>query len=423
MTVQQLRAPAMAAGLAAVLEAFHHVVTIPVGSLERDELPDVLSDLAVLEARVGALKLDVLAEADRRRIADESGDTGTDAWAARLTGTTRGVMNGGIWLANLLRSKYDATREAFADGGINEAQARVIVRASEDLPAAVTRDQRVAAEAGLVEKAVNGMNARRLRQAARRMLEKINRELADQHEAGQLKKEEDNAENETWMQLSDNGNGTFSGRFTIPELHGHLLRNYLERLTAPRRLSRNKAGDLVNDDTLPGGGPTLSWTEQLGAGFLELLEHLPTEGHGPVGATLLVNLDFKHLLNGLASAKLDTGARISAGEARRLACGAGIVPTVLGGESQPLDLGRERRLHTKAQRQALSIRHDSCATEGCERPFAWTEVHHPHAWSKGGTTSLDNALPLCGFHHRRAHDDTFTMRRLPSGEVRFRRRT
>ncbi len=423
MTVQQLRPPAMAGEIAAVLEAFNHAVAIPVGSLGRDELPEVLSELAVLEARVGALKLDVLAEADRRQIADETGDTGTDAWAAKLTGTTRGVMSGGIWLANLLRSKYDATREAFAAGGINQAQVRVIVRAAEDLPAAVTHEQRVAAEAGLVEKAVNGTNARRLRQAARRMLERINKELADEHEAGQLKKEEDRAENETWLQLSDNGDGTFSGRFTIPELHGHLLRNYLERLTAPNRLSRNLAGDLVDDDSLPGAGPTLSWTEKLGAGFLELLEHLPTEGHGPVAATLLVNIDLAHLLDGLASAKLDTGARISAGEARRLACGAGIVPAVLGGDSQPLDLGRERRLHSKAQRRALSLRHDSCATEGCERPFAWTEIHHPEPWSRGGETNLDNGLPLCGFHHRRAHDEKFTMRRLPSGEVRFRRRT
>jgi hypothetical protein len=299
----------------------------------------------------------------------------------------------------------------------------VIVRAAEDLPAAVTREQRVAAEAALVAKAVNGMNARRLRQAARRMLDDINRELADEHEAGQLKKEEGKAENETWMRLTDNGDGTFSGRFTIPELHGHLLRNYLERLTSPRRLSRNKAGELVEDDTLPWGTQNLSWTEKLGAGFLELLEHLPSDGHGPIGATLLVNIDLKNLLDGLASAKLDTGARISAGEARRLACGAGIVPAVLGGESEPLDLGRARRLHTKAQRLALSLTHDSCAVEGCERPIAWTEIHHDKPWSEGGETTLPNGLPLCGHHHRRAHDDRFTLRRLPSGEVRFRRRT
>ena len=70
----------------------------------------------------------------------------------------------------------------------------------------------------------------------------------------------------------------------------------------------------------------------------------------------------------------------------------------------PLDLGRERRLHTKAQRIALSGIHDTCAAEGCERPFAWTEIHHPESWARGGRTDLDNALPLCGWHRRRAHE-------------------
>lgn len=71
MTVQQLRAPVMAGEVAAVMRAFQQVREIPVGSLGGDELPEVLSELAVLEARVGALKLDVLAEADRRRVADQ----------------------------------------------------------------------------------------------------------------------------------------------------------------------------------------------------------------------------------------------------------------------------------------------------------------------------------------------------------------
>ncbi|MGZ6804517.1 MAG: HNH endonuclease signature motif containing protein, partial [Nocardioidaceae bacterium] len=79
-------------------------------------------------------------------------------------------------------------------------------------------------------------------------------------------------------------------------------------------------------------------------------------------------------------------------------------------------------LHTVAMRRSLSHRHETCAAEGCERPFAWCDIHHPHAWSAGGVTSVDNGLPLCGHHHRRAHDRAYTMRTLPSGEVRFRRR-
>ena len=172
----------------------------------------------------------------------------------------------------------------------------------------------------------------------------------------------------------------------------------------------------------------MSWTERLGLGFCELVEHLPSgdDGHSRgfsrSAVAVLVTLDHAHLLDGLASAGLDTGARISAGEARRLACTAGIIPAVLGSASAPLDLGRESRLHTVAQRRALALSHDTCAAEGCERPFAWCDIHHPHAWARGGRTDLDNGVPLCGWHHRRAHDDRFDLTRLPSGEVRYRPR-
>lgn len=390
--------------------------------MDRFELGEAVAELAALEAQVVSLKLALLGEADERRVAEETADTDTDAWAARLTGTTRGVMAGGIWLARLLAQKYDATRAAFAAGRLNEEQVRVIVRAAEKMPEAATPEQRRTAEQDLVDRAVAGLNPRRLRQAARRMLDVVSRELADEQEADQLTEEEENAEVETWLTLRDNGDGTVSGRFTIPELQGEMLRAAVERLSAPRRLGRNQAGELVEDPTLPGEGPTLSYTERLGAAFVELLEHLPADGYGGLGATVMVHVALDHLLDGLAGAGLDTGTRISAGQARRLACEAGLVPVVLGGTSEVLDQGRSKRLHTPAQRRALSVLHDSCAAEGCERPFAWCEIHHPHAWSEGGETSLDNGLPLCGHHHRRAHDDRFTMRVLPSREARFTRR-
>jgi hypothetical protein len=422
MTVQPIRPPVLTGRVAAARESIESAASVPASALTVDELTDGISHVAALESQVAALKLSLLAEADARRLAQELGATGTDAWAAALVGTTRGVMAGGIWLARLLEERYDATREAFAAGGINEAQARVIVQAGEKLPAGVTDEQRRAAEAGLVARAVDGMDARRLRQAARRMLTVVSQELADQHEAVLLEAEERRAEDQTWMRLYDNGDGTFSGRFTIPELHGHLLSAALERLTAPSRWSRNKAGDVVEDDTLAGEGPTLPYPERLGLGFTELIEHLPTEGFGRIGAAILVHLDYQHLLDELGSARIDTGTHISAGAARRLACDAGLVPAVLGGRSEPLDVGFLQRLHTAAMRRGLSITYDTCATEGCERPFAWCDIHHPHAWSRGGRTSMVNGIPLCPWHHRRAHDSRFDLTVLPSGEVRFKRR-
>ena len=117
----------------------------------------------------------------------------------------------------------------------------MIVRAAERAPAGVTGEQLRAAEAELVAKATGAgsrsgrrLNAKRLRQAARRMFEAVSVELADRHELDQLTTEADRAEAETWCTLHDNGDGTFAGRFVIPELHGTLLKAALDRLTAPR---------------------------------------------------------------------------------------------------------------------------------------------------------------------------------------------
>jgi hypothetical protein len=165
-----------------------------------------------------------------------------------------------------------------------------------------------------------------------------------------------------------------------------------------------------------------------GAAWCELIEHLPTTGWPGDGGNrceVLVTIDLDALLTGLGTPGLDTGVAITAGQARRLACNAGLVPAVLGGDSVPLDLGRSRRLHFRTQRRALAITHDTCAVAGCERPAAWCEVIHDHRlpWSQGGRTDLANALPLCGHHHRTAHDTHFDLRRRPDGDWAYHRRT
>ena len=61
-------------------------------------------------------------------------------------------------------------------------------------------------------------------------------------------------------------------------------------------------------------------------------------------------MDLDTLMGELKAAHLDTGEPISASQARRLACEARIIPAVLDGNSQVLDLGRTRRFHNPAQR-------------------------------------------------------------------------
>src|SRR4051794_18226184 len=107
MSVQQLprlREPVtdrVAGGLAAAGAAVGSVGSVPVEALAEEMLGAALVELTALEAQVTALRLEVLAEAERRAVAEQSGASGTDDWAAKLTGSTRAVMSGGLWLARM----------------------------------------------------------------------------------------------------------------------------------------------------------------------------------------------------------------------------------------------------------------------------------------------------------------------------------
>lgn len=91
---------------------------------------------------------------------------------------------------------------------------------------------------------------------------------------------------------------------------------------------------------------------------------------GGVTATVVVTMPLDTLLGADRVATLDTGDRIAAGEARRLACEAGLMPAVLGGASQVLDLGRARRFHSGRQRIAIALGDRTCTAEGCDWPPA-----------------------------------------------------
>jgi len=94
MTVTSIRTGLMTSELTAVETAIDAAGAIPPQAVRYADLPNAPATVAQLENRLAALKLELLAEADRRRLAEEAA-TGTDAWAARLTGTTRSVMRAG----------------------------------------------------------------------------------------------------------------------------------------------------------------------------------------------------------------------------------------------------------------------------------------------------------------------------------------
>jgi Domain of unknown function (DUF222)/HNH endonuclease len=382
------------------------------------DVRSALSEVARAEARLASVKLRLVAVAEALELSAQDGSTDTASWTAKAVGGTRPRSWAAVWLARQVRDTYRHTGAALADGRISEAHAAIIVAAATSVPDGVSDEELTRCEEVLVGKAER-MKPASLRLAARRLLEPISRQLADEHQETQLREQEQRAERETWLWLDDNGDGTWTGKFTLPELHAQTLLARLEALSAPRRHNRNGLGQPVQDATVPGMGLHYNRAEALGLAFGELIEHLPVDGHGRSTYSLVVHVSEQQLREGAGAAVLETGAEVSIGQARRLACEAGILPLVLSGASVPLDLGREQRLFTRRQAIALSSRHQHCAAEGCERPFAWCELHHLRPWSEGGPTDLDNAVPLCGFHHRRIHHEHYTVARAPDGSLRF----
>jgi hypothetical protein len=372
--------------------------------------------LGQVEAQVASAKLRLLASADRSKAAARAGLASTSQWAARAVNADPVVLHRQVQLAQQLETRT-MTQLALARGEVTVEQAAVIMRADRQLPPGLTALQRTRIEESLVEKA-RTLSPNLLRRAARRALETVeaDRHVVDAQENSLVVDEETEARRRTRLTLHDNQDGTVTGHFTVPQMQGHLLRKILQTITAPRRgrvgASQAQVGSAGRRDT--------DWDQARGAAFCEVIEHLPTDHlHPRTAATLVVTITEETLRGALSVAHLDTDAELSAGEARRLACGAGLIPAVLGGASQPLDLGRAARLFNEAQRTAIGLRQQTCAAEGCDRPFAWTELHHLDGWAEGGKTDLDNAVGVCHFHHQRIHDSAYEHRRDPDGAITF----
>ncbi len=254
-----------------------------------------------------------------------------------------------------------------------------------------------------------------LRRIARRAIEAVepDQKIVDAHENELIRTEEQAAREKCSLTLHDNGDGTTTGHFTIPALAAAMLGKIIDAMSAPRRMREQEAGEDRSFD----------WRHRRGLAFAELLEHLPTDHlHNKTAATVVVTIDHTVLAGAMKAAHLDTDQALSAGEARRLACNAGILPAVLGTKSVALDLGRESRLFSEAQRVAKGLEHNTCAATGCERPYAWCELHHRQPWAQGGRTDLADAIPLCPQHHHWIHDTGYNHQPMPDGSIRFSRR-
>ena len=301
-------------------------------------------------------------------------------------------------------SPFERVGAGVADGSVSVEKAAVIVRELEKAAVACSADALATGEQVLVGFAP-GYSVRELRGLAAQVRDRLDQDGIEPREVRQRRRRAVNiTTTEDAMVRIDAVLDPESAAPVVASLEAIVTRDLHKQRKVAFRDDHDGPADTDQEDTR-----TLA---QLRADALvELCRHAAgctqARAEGLPEITVVVRIDLDTLTTGLGVGEIDgIAAPVSAGTVRRMAADASLIPMVLGGKGEVLDLGRGTRLFTKAQRLALAERDGGCAWMGCPHPPSYTEAHHIRWWNAHtGTTDLDNGILLCSSHHHRIHDD------------------
>ena len=369
-----------------------------VPSLGGPELIEAVCGIEVLTRKTHATMLELLAGLDAAKVAGEQGFGTTSRLLSAVLDLSAGQARARVRDAEQLATRRSLTGEplparlpataaALASGAIGTGQLKVITEAMAALPATVSPEDRDWAEATLAEHAQN-FDPSRLRVIAKRIIDQLDPD-------GPAPAEPDDpcpAAGE--LRIRDRRDGGISLEGWLDALHGTAFRGLIEQLAAPRPLSE----DIPDPRT----------TAQRNADALVELcdlargnDQTSTAGGEPPHVT--VTVDYETLIKQLSGATLDYGQHLSAAQTRLAACDAKIIPVVMGGDGEPLDVGRAMRTAPLGIRRALVARDRRCVFPGCDRAPALCQAHHVLEWNHDGHTEINNMCLLCPTHHRWVH--------------------
>jgi Domain of unknown function (DUF222)/HNH endonuclease len=362
----------------------------------KPELVDAIRDLhAVTSAATGALA-GLVHDAIGWELPKEYAATSAVTWLRDLLRVTPADARTLTGLGGLLAAR-PRLADAVTSGVVNVSQAAVIGQVLDDVPDA---DGDSGVDPSLVDRIevelvghAPRFEPRYLRQLGQRILAHVNPELADRQLRERLEREERHARARRGFTMSPDGFGGI-------RLFGRLDVEAAATITAAISPLTTPITDADGPDLRSAGARRADALVDVCRLALRSGD-VPAEGGQPAQVT--VTIDWDALSRDVAMGHLDTGATLTPGAARRLACDAGILPVVLNGASVPIDVGRSRRPFTGSARQAVLIRDGGCAFPGCDRPSRWCDVHHVIFWSAGGSTDRDNGVALCSYHHRLIH--------------------
>ncbi|HSV68413.1 MAG TPA: DUF222 domain-containing protein [Mycobacteriales bacterium] len=383
------------------------------GGVDWSSLSDAqVDDLLVrVHQQVGRLTGNVLLplvrEAESRGLAAAHDAPSTRAWLRDALLVRPGEAGRLLQLATALDGDLPETAAALSDGAIGVEHARVVAEAIRALPAETPAETRVAAERELIRRSAT-VDPDAVALLGRRVLDVVDPDGSAELQAQQVEREAAAAYARRDLRISPAGPGLKRICGFLDTEGAETLRVALDPLAAPRPADPENG---VRDERSHG--------QRMADALVDLAERSLRMGdlpdNGGERPTLVVTMPYDKLAAATGVGILDNGDILPASQVRRLACDAHIIPAVLGGESQVLDLGRGSRHYAGAARRAIILRDRGCVFPGCDRPYQWCQVHHCTHWANGGRTDQNNGVLLCGHHHRAIHHNGWDVRIADDG--------
>ncbi|MET7281960.1 DUF222 domain-containing protein [Kribbella sp. NPDC005582] len=377
---------------------------------------ELLSTLDTLKAAMSLLKtyeLQVIGRLDEMGTAQELGARDTVELLALRYRTDRAEVRKDLTFAGCLH-KYPAVTAALPDPGdpsrpavLSPEQAKVIVTTLEKAPSTVPVEHLTVAEQQMVE-AARVANPRELARFGHKVLATLDTDGPEPAE------DEARAKESLRLRRSDGG-VKFTGFLAGDS--AELFETQIHKLSKPHKTIDGKL------DPRPRPRPR---DKRQADALKALLDAAAGNPDHPGVPHLTVTIDYNDLKtaidapNGVpatgnpgtglgsgAVGELVFGGNLSAAAVRLMACDAAVLPIVLGGDSQPLDIGTEQRFVNRYLRRALNKRDKGCVV--CKAPPWMCHAHHLIHWADGGPTSLNNLALLCALHHRAVHAGQWTI--------------
>ncbi|HSV65700.1 MAG TPA: DUF222 domain-containing protein [Mycobacteriales bacterium] len=350
----------------------------------------------------GSVLLPLVREAEVRGLAAAHDAPDVRAWLRGSLNVRPGEAGRLLRLATALDGDLPETAAALAGGAVSVEHAQVVAEAMRALPAETPAGVRAAAERELVRHS-DTLDPGAVALLSRRVLDVVDPDGSAKLQARQAEREAAAAHARRDLRISPAGPGLKRVCGFLDTEGAETLRVALDPLAAPRPAGPETG---VRDERTPG--------QRMADALVDLAERSLRMGELPDNGgerpTLVVTMPYDKLAAATGVGTLDSGDVLPASQVRRLACDAHIIPAVLGGESQVLDLGRGSRHYVGAARRAIVLRDRGCVFPACDRPYQWCQAHHCVHWANGGRTDQNNGVLLCGFHHRAVHHDGWDVR-------------